>query len=100
MATKKKGFGSAADTFLGAQLPVETPKPEVPEVKVEVVEKKEAPVKKEPVVEKQNKKELKTKSVLIKLTPSLYEKVKAAADEEGLAFNSYVTTLLVKAVKK
>lgn len=95
MATKRKGFGSAADTFLGAQLPIEITKPEVPEVKVEVEEKKEAPV-----VEKQNKKELKTKSVLIKLTPSLYEKVKAAADEEGLAFNSYVTTLLVKAVKK
>lgn len=98
MATKKKGFGSAADAFLGAQLPVQDTKPEIVETKP--VEVKVATEKTEAEVPAKPAKELKTKSVLLKLTPSLYEKVKAQAEEEGLGFNTYVTTLLVKAVKQ
>lgn len=97
MATKKKGFGSAADAFLGVQLPVQE---NSTETKEEVAETAAEPVMSEvSTPKKSSKKELKSKSVLLKLTPSLYEKVKAQAEEEGLGFNTYVTTLLVKAVK-
>lgn len=95
MATKKKAFGSAADAFLGVQLPTTTEKT------VDVSREKIATLDTvEPKTTKTKTKELKTKSVLLKLTPTLYDKVKAAAEEEGLGFNTYVTTLLVKAVKQ
>lgn len=83
----KKEFSSAADAFLNTPLS-------------QVENKKESAKKTEtkPIRSTSNK-ELKNRSVLIKITPSLYEQVKAMADDSGLSVNSFVTTLLIKAVK-
>ena len=44
--------------------------------------------------------ENKTKSVLLKLTPTLYKQVKAQADDLGVPFNVYVCMVLTKTVKE
>lgn len=44
--------------------------------------------------------ETKTKRVQLVMQPSLYEKAKAAADDKGLSFNSYVHQVLEEALKE
>ena len=94
---RKKEFGSAADAFLGTPLPATEDHSKVVDVKPEET-KKEQPAAEAGEVKKP-KKEIRTKSVIIRFTPSLHEKIRLAAAEEGLTFSAYVTTVLMKAVK-
>ena len=41
----------------------------------------------------------KAAGVILKFTPSFYEEIKNAAEREDLAFNAYIITILMKAVK-
>lgn len=100
MATRKKGFGSAADAFFVADLPSQKIEEEVKvsESDNEVGSDGIVPASDKKVV-KSTKKEKKEKAILLKLTPTMYEKIRAAAEDEGLGVNPFITIAISKYMK-